>query len=262
MNLQHIKKSLLILTLILTPIFAQHNISGNTNQGNVTLSWTDGTPQTAISNGGGVYSISVSDNWSGTVTPSKTGYTFAPTNIDYSNVITDQTNQNYTAIINQYTLDIVSDGTGSGQVKVNSVTESLPYSGTFDHDAVVNLEAVSATGSAFTSWTGDLTGNTNPTTITMDQTKDVTANFTLNQYTLVIVSGGTGSGQVKVNSVTDSLPYSKTFYHNALVNLEAVPETGSAFTSWTGDLTGNTDPTTITMDQAKNITTNFALNQY
>jgi uncharacterized repeat protein (TIGR02543 family) len=49
----------------------------------------------------GYYEVVVDYNWSGTVTPSKTGYTFEPNGIDYNNVTTDQ-NNNYIAILDTF----------------------------------------------------------------------------------------------------------------------------------------------------------------
>jgi hypothetical protein len=72
-------------------------ISGNTGVGGVTLSYTDGAPKTATSDGSGNYSISVPAGWSGTVTPYKTGYHFTPFSRTYSNLQSSQTAQNYTA---------------------------------------------------------------------------------------------------------------------------------------------------------------------
>jgi glucose/arabinose dehydrogenase len=73
----------------------QH-ISGNTGIAGVTLSYTDGTPKTAISLPDGSYSLQVSYNWSGTVSPAHACFTFNPVNHPYTNVITNQTGQNYT----------------------------------------------------------------------------------------------------------------------------------------------------------------------
>jgi len=75
-------------------------ISGNTGVPNVTLSYTDGTPKTTISKLDGSYSISVSSNWTGTVTPSHPCYTFTPPNRPYTNVLTNQTGQNYVPTFN------------------------------------------------------------------------------------------------------------------------------------------------------------------
>jgi hypothetical protein len=79
--------------------------------------------------------------------------------------------------------------TGSGSVKVNSVLQSLPWSGSFALGAVVTIEAIADTGYGFANWSGDLTGSTNPTSVTMDGPRNVVTNFTIhNAY-----SGGMGT---------------------------------------------------------------------
>ena len=79
-------------------------VSGNAGIPGATLSWTDGTAQTATADGTGAYTLSVSYNWSGTVTPSKAGSGFAPASRSYSNVQAAQAAQNYTATGLTYTL--------------------------------------------------------------------------------------------------------------------------------------------------------------
>ena len=77
-----------------------HTISGivssnGSGLSNVTLS---GFPGSAVqSDIAGYYSASVAEGWTGTVTPTLEGYTFAPSHRSYSNVGSDQVNQNYTA---------------------------------------------------------------------------------------------------------------------------------------------------------------------
>jgi len=73
-----------------------------------------------------------------------------------------------------------------------SVTKD-PDLPTYAYGTVVDLEALAATGWTFTGWSGDLAGSTNPTSITMDGNKTVTATFTRNTYTIVssATSGGT-----------------------------------------------------------------------
>jgi exo-beta-1,3-glucanase (GH17 family) len=74
-------------------------ITGNTGVAGVTLTYTDGTPQFVTADGNGNYSLSVSSVWSGTVTPHKIGYSFTPANRSYTNVLSNQTGQNYTAAV-------------------------------------------------------------------------------------------------------------------------------------------------------------------
>jgi hypothetical protein len=80
-----------------TKIVDTVTISGNAGVAGATLSYTDGSPKTATTDGNGAYSFTVPYNWSGTVTPSKAGYTFSPVNRTYTNLTSDQTNQNYVA---------------------------------------------------------------------------------------------------------------------------------------------------------------------
>jgi hypothetical protein len=70
------------------------SISGNAGVADTTLNYTGGS---TVADGSGNYSIDVPSGWSGTVTPSKSGYIFAPENRGYSNVTEDQTAQDYTA---------------------------------------------------------------------------------------------------------------------------------------------------------------------
>jgi len=72
--------------------------------------------------------------------------------------------------VQQYTLTVNIDGGGS-------VTKN-PNQATYDADTNVTLTAIANSGWTFSGWSGDLTGNTNPQTITMDANKVVTATFT------------------------------------------------------------------------------------
>ena len=72
-------------------------IAGNTGTGGVTLNYTVGPAKTLKSDSAGNYAFPVPNNWSGTVTLSKTGYAFTPARRTYANVTTDQPQQNYIA---------------------------------------------------------------------------------------------------------------------------------------------------------------------
>ncbi|WP_367358722.1 hypothetical protein [Mesotoga sp.] len=50
---------------------------------------------TTTTNTNGYYSKQVTSGWTGTVTPSKSGYTFTPPSRSYNNVINDMSNENY-----------------------------------------------------------------------------------------------------------------------------------------------------------------------
>ena len=75
--------------------------SGSTGIIGVSMYGLPGNPTT---NSSGYYEATVSSGWSGTVTPLKTGYTFTPSYMTYSNVTSDQSNQNYTGTLNTSTI--------------------------------------------------------------------------------------------------------------------------------------------------------------
>jgi hypothetical protein len=156
-----------------------------------------------------------------------------------------------------YTLT-VDAGLGGG-IEVNGTAPSLyPAVYTFAEGASVNLEAVPASGYSFANWSGSLSGSENPTTITMDSDKEVTANFIQTQITYTLtVDAGPGGG-IEVNGTAPSLyPATYTFAEGASVNLEAVPASGYSFVNWSGSLSSSENPTTIIMDSDKEITANF-----
>lgn len=74
-----------------------YTISGNAGVAGASLAYTDGTAKSATADGSGAYSFTVSYNWSGSVTPSKAGYTFSPTSKSYTNVLANDSGEDYTA---------------------------------------------------------------------------------------------------------------------------------------------------------------------
>jgi uncharacterized repeat protein (TIGR02543 family) len=77
-----------------------------------------------------------------------------------------------TYVQSTYTLTV--DVVGDGDVTLD------PAGGSYLSGTEVDLTAVADSGWTFTGWSGDLSGNTNPETITMDGDKTVTATFTDN----------------------------------------------------------------------------------
>jgi hypothetical protein len=78
-------------------IVKSYQIMGNAGIGEVELSFVDTVPKKVVTDASGYYTITVSDNWSGTITPSKTGYIFAPSVNTYTNVVANQWQQYFYA---------------------------------------------------------------------------------------------------------------------------------------------------------------------
>ncbi|MGH7601685.1 MAG: InlB B-repeat-containing protein, partial [bacterium] len=132
---------------------------------------------------------------------------------------------------------------GSGSVTMN------PPGGGYSAGTMVTLTATPNSGYQFSGWSGNLSGSTNPATITMDGNKNVTATFTANQYNLTVNT--VGSGSVTLD------PPGGTYNTGTVVTLTATPNPDYQFDGWGGDLSGSTNPATITMDGNKNITATF-----
>ena len=80
--------------------FQTFTIKGNAGAPGVKLSYTDGSPKTATSQADGNYSLTVTDNWSGTVTPSLFCYKFNPSQRSYNPVRANLTGQDYAPSFN------------------------------------------------------------------------------------------------------------------------------------------------------------------
>lgn len=134
---------------------------------------------------------------------------------------------------------------GSGSVVLD------PPRGVYLDGTVVTLNALPDSGWVFSSWSGDLAGNVNPETNTLDSDKAVTATFIeLPKYTLT--ASITGSGTVALD------PPDGVYYDGTLVTLTATPtDTGWVFKGWSGDLSGNASPETITIDADKAVMATF-----
>ncbi len=152
----------------------------------------------------------------------------------------------------QYRLSTTTSGSGS--VALN------PSGGTYNQGTVVTLTATPAAGWTFSQWQGDLTGTSNPATVTMNTNKTVTVVFVqtpASQYTLM--TSVTGSGQVSLN------PAGGTYASGTVVTLTVTPAAGWTFSQWQGALTGSANPATVTMNSNKTITAVFVevpANQY
>ena len=107
------------------------------------------------------------------------------------------------------------------------------------------------TGYTFSGWSGDGTGTGTTTSVTITGHMSVTATFTPIQYTLTVTVAGAGC------SVTKS-PSQATYAYGTIVQLTPVAASGYAFTSWSGDLTGNANPGSITISGNNAVTATFS----
>ena len=114
------------------------------------------------------------------------------------------------------------------------LVQTIPYGG----DAVAPTFDVEA-GWTFTGWDADLT----------NITSDLPATAQYSQaYSLAVYVVGNG-----VVTLSNPGPYS----NGEVVQLTAIPDAGWAFEAWSGDLGGNTNPESITINGAQSVTATF-----
>lgn len=144
---------------------------------------------------------------------------------------------------NTHTVSLASAGSGS--------TSKSPDQALYSTGDAVQITATPAAGSVFDSWSGDLVGSQNPADLTVTGNMNVTATFVddPSTHTVSVASAGSGS----VSKSPDQALYSTS----ALVQLTATPDAGWIFDSWSGDLTGNTNPVDVVVLTDTSITANF-----
>ncbi len=127
---------------------------------------------------------------------------------------------------------------GSGSVSKNP-------DGAYLYGDVVELTANPAVGWHFENWTGDMTGTTNPKSITLNGSKTVTANFVENPpecYSLTRTHTGEGSDPIASPENSEGCPTGSYIEGENLILVGAEPATGWHITGWSGtNNNGSTD---------------------
>lgn len=166
--------------------------------------------------------------------------------------ITMDGNKNITAIFSKLKYDLtinISPGENAG-----SVTNTI-LSTNSNGDNIIQLNAVPKAGYTFSQWSGDITGTDNPTTLTLDSAKSVTATFTRAHYILNTSVSPSGAGTAVISPAQSSYEYGDS------VQITATANSGYQFSYWkVGDSTTKTDnPLTLSIDSTETITAVFVL---
>jgi polygalacturonase len=234
------------LTVTGTGDLVVDSLTGGFNaSGSPTKSATPTSPQMALYNmplstsgvlGGSSWAIvssgtSFSASWTpGTSGPSRSTYSaiaFAP------------------AASTNYTLTTTVAPAGGGTVTLS------PTGGSYASGSSVQMTANPAVGYVFSSFSGDATSTSNPTSITMNGNKNVTANFTATLCTLTTNVVGTGSITLSPTATGNA------YTCGTQVQVTAVAGNGYSFGNFSGALTGSVNPQTITLNTSTSVTATF-----
>ena len=149
----------------------------------------------------------------------------------------------------RYALNISIEGEGEVNEKIIKAGVSTDYnSGT-----IIELSASPAIEWVFVKWKGDFSKVENPTQISIDKPKNITAVFEKKQYPLSIEIEGNGAVEEKIIKPGLANDYNS----GTIIQLNAVPENGWSFLKWSGDLLSSKNPIEITVDMAKTIKAEF-----
>jgi uncharacterized repeat protein (TIGR02543 family) len=146
------------------------------------------------------------------------------------------------APIPNYTISTAVSPSGSGTVTLNPSQTSYP------NGTSVQVTANPAVGYAFSSFSGDLTGSTNPATLVVSKNSSITANFVQQMCTLTINIVGQGT----VTPTSGS-----SYVCGTAVTVTATPANGYSFGQFSGALTGSTNPQNLVLNTSSTVTATF-----
>ena len=157
----------------------------------------------------------------------------------------------------------VTNGLGDINCTIDGANDSGACSSDFLSGTQVTLTANPSTGSTFDGWSDGGCSGTGACSVTMDQAHTVTATFTLDKpinHTLSVNKPGTGSGVVtsSPSGISCGADCTHDYVAGTTVTLTADPTAGSAFVGWSGAGCSGTGNCTVTMDQARTVTADFA----
>jgi Divergent InlB B-repeat domain len=167
---------------------------------------------------------------------------------------------------NTLSVSVVGDGAvtgGSGAI--NCGNGAYICSANFSLNATVSLVAVAALGSTFTGWTGACGGNATTCTVSMSNSRSVTATFAggapTGGFTLTVSVSGSGTVTGTGISCGNGATACTTTDHaaNSTVTLTATPTAGGTFVGWSGGTcVGTTTTCAVTFTSSKTVTATFA----
>jgi uncharacterized repeat protein (TIGR02543 family) len=161
-----------------------------------------------------------------------------------------------------FPLTVSKTGIGTGKVTatgINCDTSATPdCTETYLKDARVTLTAAATPGSRFTGWSGACTGTT--CSVTMNEAKNVTANFDFITFNLTVAKVGNGSitsNPAGIDCGADCDEAFRSMTPATPVTLTATPDAGYKFIGWTGGCRGTATTCTVSMNAAKSVTATF-----
>ena len=169
-----------------------------------------------------------------------------------------------TFTLQTFALTVTKAGNGAGTVTSNpaGIACGADCNQSYNYNTMVALTATPSTGSTFTGWSGACTG-TGACNVTMTAARNVTATFTLMQFTLTVGKTGDGFGTVTGNGINCGTTCTVQVNYGTVVTLMQTPGATSAtlstFLGWGGAGCTGTGNCTFTMTSANAVDASYKL---
>jgi hypothetical protein len=124
---------------------------------------------------------------------------------------------------------------------------------------MVTLRASVPSGALFLGWTGEGCSGIGGCTVSMTQSRSVTATFAPELYPVAVLKTGTGDGRVESapGGLACGPSCRASFPLNTTVVLSATPAPGSVFAGWEGENCTGAETCTLSMTAARTVTARF-----
>ncbi len=159
----------------------------------------------------------------------------------------------------KFALTVTKEGGGKVTSSPAGIDCGLTCSFAFDKDANVSLTAAPDSGYTFDGWSGACTG-TAGCSVAMTANKNVTATFKKippAQFALTVTNGGNGKVTSDPAGIDCGTDCTENFDEKTVATLTATPDSGFAFTGWTGGGCTGTGTCVVTMTAATSVTATF-----
>lgn len=180
------------------------------------------------------------------------GWSAASTDTDTAITITVNSNQRLIANfqIITCTLTVSKEPALDGTVYINNAVSTAITTHNFETLVTVRAEIP---GYTFIGWSGASNSTDAAITITMDENKELIANFRLDTYTLTTNAVPENGGTVTRNLDQEN------YITGTVVTVTATPAEGFAFVGWAGALNSTVNTAAVTMNGDRELTAVFEL---
>ncbi|KPL91653.1 LamG-like jellyroll fold domain-containing protein [Herpetosiphon geysericola] len=164
-----------------------------------------------------------------------------------------------------YQLQVDRDGSGNGQIisTPTGIDCGNLCAALFAASTIITLTATPDATSVFSGWSGACNGQTS-CIVTMNQSQHVTATFEVKSYPLSVDFAGDGAGTITImpagiQCTRQTAPCLSMVNAGTVVTITAAPMPNTRFVGWSDDCSGTTILCILPINQARQVTANFAL---